>query len=182
MRSLSISFLVGTALVGLASAVKFDLLASTADKKDETIRCFSQYAPKDTKVLVTVNVGQGYNQRVDLNIYEHSEQTSVFAKKIDIKDEYNNAFDTLQDGEINICFTNTLDDGFVASPSYFREVDLEVNVGTEAKIIEEITKNKHLPNLEEQTRVLEAMVDDILNEMNYLKGREAKLRNTNGEY
>ncbi|CAO3600495.1 unnamed protein product [Absidia cylindrospora] len=140
MRSLSISFLVGTALVGLASAVKFDLHASTADKKDETIRCFSQYAPRDTKVLVTVNVGQGYNQRVNCNV------------------------------------------SFVASPTYFREVDLEVNVGTEAKIIEEITKNKHLPNLEEQTRVLEAMVDDILNEMNYLKGREAKLRNTNGKY
>jgi hypothetical protein len=55
-------------------------------------------------------------------------------------------------------------------------------VGTEAKTIEEITKNKHLPNLEEQTRVLEAMVDDILSEMNYLKGREAKLRNTNGKW
>lgn len=57
-----------------------------------------------------------------------------------------------------------------------------MNVGTEAKTIEEITKNKHLPNLEEQTRVLEAMVDDILGEMNYLKGREAKLRNTNGKW
>lgn len=57
-----------------------------------------------------------------------------------------------------------------------------MNVGTEAKTIEEITKNKHLPNLEEQTRVLEAMVDDILSEMNYLKGREAKLRNTNGKW
>lgn len=71
--------------------------------------------------------------------------------------------------------------GFVANPSYFREIDLEINVGQEAKTIEEITKTNHLPNLEEQTRVLEAMVDDILNEMSYLKGREAKLRNTNGK-
>lgn len=44
-------------------------------------------------------------------IFEDGEQPNVFAKKRDIKDEYNNAFDTLQDGEINICFTNTLDDG-----------------------------------------------------------------------
>ncbi|SAL95854.1 hypothetical protein [Absidia glauca] len=178
MRS-SFSLLIGATLVALTSAVKFDLKAATAMEQEGPGRCFSQYVPKDTKVLVTVNVGQGYNQRVDCTIFEDGEQPNVFAKKRDIKDEYNNAFDTLQDGEINICFTNTLDDGFVSSSDYYREVDVEVNVGTEAKTIEEITKNKHLPNLEEQTRVLEAMVDDILGEMNYLKGREAKLRNTN---
>lgn len=70
--------------------------------------------------------------------------------------------------------------GFVPSTDLYRAVEMEVSIGAEAKTIEEVTKNKHLPNLEEQTRVLEAMVDDILNEMNYLKDREAKLRNTNG--
>ncbi|KAI8082784.1 emp24/gp25L/p24 family/GOLD-domain-containing protein [Halteromyces radiatus] len=179
MRTFSISFLIGVTLVALSSAVKFDLHAALLADRATAERCFSQYVPKDTKVLVTVSVGPGYNQRVDCNIFEDGEQPNIFAKKQDIKNDYTNAFDTLQDGEINICFSNILDDGFLPSPDYSREIDLEVNVGTEAKTIEEITKNKHLPNLEEQTQVLEAMVDDILKEMNYLKGREAKLRNTN---
>ncbi|KAI8335959.1 emp24/gp25L/p24 family/GOLD-domain-containing protein [Chlamydoabsidia padenii] len=179
MRS-SLFVFIGATLVALTSAVKFDLKAVTSENQfGPERRCFSQYVPKDTKVLVSVHVSEGYNQRVGCSIFEDGERPNVFAKKKDIKDEYNNAFDTLQDGEINICFTNILDEGFVPSADNYREIDLEVNVGTEAKTIEEITKNKHLPNLEEQTRVLEAMVDDILNEMNYLKGREAKLRNTN---
>ncbi|ORZ11953.1 emp24/gp25L/p24 family/GOLD-domain-containing protein [Absidia repens] len=181
MRSFPLSLLLGATWVALTSAVKFDLMAATSEDMQVHQRCFSQYVPADTKVLVTINVGDGYNQRVDCEIKQDGEQSNVFGKKRDIKNDYTNAFDTLQDGEINICLSNTLDDGFVANPSYFREIDLEINVGQEAKTIEEITKTNHLPNLEEQTRVLEAMVDDILNEMSYLKGREAKLRNTNGK-
>ncbi|ORX62456.1 hypothetical protein DM01DRAFT_354660 [Hesseltinella vesiculosa] len=170
---------LAASLVGYSSAIKFDLLAAKADDIGSTQRCFAQYVPKDTKVLVTVSVADGFNQRVDYEIVEDGEHPNVYNKKRNIRNEFVNAFDTLHDGNINICFTNTLDDGFLPSSDYKREVDLEVNVGTEAKTIEEITKTKHLPNLEEQTRVLEAMVNDILNEMNYLKGREARMRNTN---
>ncbi|CAO3619727.1 unnamed protein product [Cunninghamella echinulata] len=174
MQSKSISFILVAALATFSFAVRFDLHAHT-DKIAP--KCFSQYVPKDTKVLVTVNVGEGYNQRVNFEVY--GETPNVLVKKQNIKNEFNNAFDASQDGDIKICFTNVLEEGFVPNSQYVREVELEVNVGTEAKTIEEITKNKHLPNLEEQTRVLEAMVDDILNEMNYLKGREARMRNTN---
>ncbi|KAI8065945.1 emp24/gp25L/p24 family/GOLD-domain-containing protein [Gongronella butleri] len=180
MRSRALLW-VAAALVTCASAIKFDLIAASDQDQDVHRRCFAQYVPKDTKVLVTVNVGEGYNQRVDFEIFETGEHPNVFAKKKDIKNELVNAFDTLQDGDVNICFFNHLDEGFVPSQQLSREVEVEVNVGSEAKTIEEITKNKHLPNLEEQTRVLEAMVNDILNEMNYLKIREARMRNTNGK-
>ncbi|SAL96739.1 hypothetical protein [Absidia glauca] len=180
MRSTSISLLIGTTLVALASAIKFDIRGAPHDDPFLTRRCFSQYVPKDTKVLVTAHIGEGYNQRIDCSIYEDGDKPNVFAKNRNIKDDYTSAFDTLQDGEINICFVNVLNEGFVPSTDLYRAVEMEVSIGAEAKTIEEVTKNKHLPNLEEQTRVLEAMVDDILNEMNYLKDREAKLRNTNG--
>lgn len=67
MRS-SFSLLIGATLVALTSAVKFDLKAATALEQEGPGRCFSQYVPKDTKVLVTVTVGQGYNQRVDCTV------------------------------------------------------------------------------------------------------------------
>ncbi|CAO3615611.1 unnamed protein product [Cunninghamella blakesleeana] len=174
MRSKAISFILVTALAALSFAVRFDLHANTPDSVIP--KCFFQYVPKNTKVLVTINVADGYNQHVD---FEISDASGSLLKKKNIKNDINNAFDTSEDGNIKICFTNTLEEGFVRNDQYVREVELEVNVGTEAKTIEEITKNKHLPSLEEQTRVLEAMVDDILNEMNYLKEREARMRNTN---
>ncbi|KAI8336583.1 emp24/gp25L/p24 family/GOLD-domain-containing protein [Chlamydoabsidia padenii] len=181
MPSISITLLIGIIFVVLISAIKFDIRASPYDEPQLTERCFSHYVPKNTKVLVTATISEGHNQHVDCDIYEDGEKPNVFAKKRDIKNDYTSAFDTLQDGEINICFSNTLDKGFVPSTDHYRSVDLEVNTGAEAKTIEEITRNKHLPDLEEQTRVLEAMVGGILNEMNYLKDREAKLRNTNGK-
>lgn len=66
MRSKSISFILVAALAALSSAVRFDLHASTPDSVIP--KCFFQYVPKDTKVLVTVNVADGYNQRVDFEV------------------------------------------------------------------------------------------------------------------
>lgn len=55
-------------LLTLGSAVKFDLTAALPAHVENTKRCLSQYVPKDTLVLATVNVGPGYNQRVDLEV------------------------------------------------------------------------------------------------------------------
>lgn len=65
MRSL---FLLLSGLVTLASAVKFDLAAVAIEHPENGVRCLSQYVTKDTLVLATVNVGPGYNQRVDIEV------------------------------------------------------------------------------------------------------------------
>lgn len=58
--------LLAAVLISVASAVKFDLTAATPANVESTKRCLSQYVTKDTLVFATVNVGPGYNQRVDL--------------------------------------------------------------------------------------------------------------------
>ena len=67
MRSRALLW-VAAALVTCASAIKFDLIAASDQDQNVHRRCFAQYVPKDTKVLVTVNVGEGYNQRVDFEV------------------------------------------------------------------------------------------------------------------
>lgn len=76
MRSTFISLLIGTTLVALTSAIKFDIRGAPHDDPFLTRRCFSQYVPKDTKVLVTAHIGEGYNQRIDCSVRKTEKKTA----------------------------------------------------------------------------------------------------------
>lgn len=68
MRSTFNVLLILSSILALVSAIKFDLPAVTHDRISEGTKCLNQYVAKDTLVLATVNVGEGYNQRVELEV------------------------------------------------------------------------------------------------------------------
>lgn len=68
MRSTLITAFAISALAALTNAIKFDLDAVPSERSAEGTKCLSQYIAKDNLVLVTVNVGEGYNQRVELEV------------------------------------------------------------------------------------------------------------------
>ena len=59
-------------------------------------------------------------------------------------------------------------------------VDLDVDIGADAVDYNAIANQESLSGLETEMRKLESVVEEILNEMDYLKKREAKMRDTNG--
>lgn len=77
MRSSFLTLLVLSSILAVVKAIKFDLPAVTQDHVFQGTKCLSQYVPRDTMVLVTVNVGEGYNQRVELEV-----KTNVFETKV----------------------------------------------------------------------------------------------------
>lgn len=66
MRPSFLSLLFISTYLALAKAIKFDLPAVSLDRASEGAKCLSQYIAKDNLVLATVVVGEGYNQRVEL--------------------------------------------------------------------------------------------------------------------
>lgn len=68
MRPSLISLLVLASILVVVTAVKFDLPAVKSDRASEGTKCLAQYVAKDTLVLATVNVGEGYNQRVEFEV------------------------------------------------------------------------------------------------------------------
>jgi hypothetical protein len=72
MRPSLVSLLVLLSILAVVNAVKFDLLAVKSDRASEGTKCLAQYVTKDTLVLATVNVGEGYNQRVELEVNKKS--------------------------------------------------------------------------------------------------------------
>ncbi|CAO3596628.1 unnamed protein product [Absidia cylindrospora] len=166
-------------LVILAQAVKFDLPATVADHVEQSQRCLSQFVAKDTQVYITVKVGEGYNQRIDLTVSQDGDVPSVYTKKRDIQQSFANVFNTISNGQVTACFTNSLDKGFVENSQYSRWVELDMNIGAEAMDYNALAKSEKLGPLELELRKLEKVVQEIVDEMSYLKQREALMRNTN---
>lgn len=64
---------------------------------------------------------------------------------------------------------------------YSRLVDLDVDIGADAVDYNAIAKQESLSGLEVEMRKLEGVVKEIVEELNYLKRREARMRDTNGK-
>lgn len=62
------AFLLLSLVATFVSAIKFDLDAHPSSSAFANRKCLSQYVGVNTMVIVTVKVGEGYNQRVDLEV------------------------------------------------------------------------------------------------------------------
>lgn len=182
----------------LALAIKFDLNAS---KYPET-KCIWHYANSDTLVVVTANINTGHRQRVDLDILDGSHENFTYLSKKDIKGETRLAITTHNHAEIGVCLRNFLVDSqfcFVyyqisflslqrsievpahLPDKYTSTVDLDIDVGAEAIDYNAIANQEHLSTIETDMRKLEQMTREIVADMNYLKKREERMRDTNGQ-
>ena len=64
-----------------------------------------------------------------------------------------------------------------SSPS--RHIELDIDVGADAKDWSAIQAAEQLKPVETELRRIEEMVQEVVDEMDYLRGREQKLRDTN---
>lgn len=60
-----------------------------------------------------------------------------------------------------------------------RHIELDIDVGADAKDWSAIQAAEQLKPVETELRRIEEMVQEVVNEMDYLRGREQKLRDTN---
>ncbi|RHZ43932.1 hypothetical protein Glove_801g10 [Diversispora epigaea] len=161
----------------VAALAQFDLHASPPDHVIP--KCISQYVPTDTLVVVTIKIGTGYNQKIDVEVTDNSDAHNKYGQKRDLDEETRIAFTTHADADISICFINTLDAQFQANPQYHRTIDLDVDVGAEAIDYNQLVKSEKLKPMEAELRKLEQVVQEIVDEMEYLRSREARMRDTN---
>ncbi|CEH18743.1 related to erv25-component of the copii-coated vesicles [Ceraceosorus bombacis] len=167
--------------VQLVSAIKFDLTA----EHSPPVKCIWNYALSDTLVIVTINtkpndVGSEADQRVDVEVVDGSKHNNVYLSKKGIgKKETRMAINTHTHADLGVCFKNTLRKGASAHPIKSTMIDLDVDIGADAVDYNAIANQESLSGLETEMRKLEAVAGEIVNEMDYLKKREGKMRDTN---
>jgi len=66
-------------------------------------------------------------------------------------------------------------------PRYFRNVDVDFDIGSETKDYDALAKAEKLKPMEIELRKMEDMVQDIIENMEHLQQREETMRNTNGK-
>ncbi|KAH9807901.1 emp24/gp25L/p24 family/GOLD-domain-containing protein [Melampsora americana] len=156
--------------------IKFDLTAEFTP----TPRCIWYYAMADTLVVISTNIESGEDQSMDLEIIDGSVHRNVYQAKKGINGETRIAITTHNDADLGVCFTNTLSStvDYTRLPLK-RTIDLDVDIGADAVDYNAIAKAESLSGLEVEMRKLEGIIREIVEELNYLKRREAKMRDTN---
>ncbi|KAJ6014508.1 Endoplasmic reticulum vesicle protein 25 [Penicillium herquei] len=173
MRSILALFLLA---IQLATALKFDLPASSGHGKNE--RCIRNFVSKDQLVVVTavVSGSKGDGQRVNMHIKDS--MGNDHGRPKDIVGEVRQAFTSAADTAFDVCMENQLvGRNAIASP--FREIELDVEIGADARDWNSIQIQEKLKPVETDLRRIEEMVADIVTEMDYLRTREQRLRDTN---
>ncbi|PWN29892.1 endoplasmic reticulum vesicle protein 25 [Jaminaea rosea] len=165
-------------------AIKFDIEA----RNSPTTKCIWNYALSDTLVIVTVNSGpspsssvNAEGQQIDVEIVDASHHNNVYLDKKDIRGETRMAINTHSQSDLGVCITNRLKKGHSTSGlgTPGSSIDIDVDIGADAVDYNAIANQESLSGLETEMRKLEAVAQEILDGMDYLKRREEKMRGTN---
>ncbi|KAL9582490.1 MAG: hypothetical protein Q9212_003262 [Teloschistes hypoglaucus] len=170
-------FLLSLAVLPFSSALKFDIQAHTGHG-NKYERCIRNFVAKDTLVLVTAIVSgqKGDGQMVSMHIKDAV--GNEYGRPKDIAGETRMAFTSHADAAFDVCFENQLvTTQTVMNPT--RHIELDIDIGADARDWSAIQAQEKLKPVETELRRVEELVSEIVSEMDYLRTREQKLRDTN---
>jgi hypothetical protein len=111
---------------------------------------------------------------VDISVFDTA--GNDYGRPRDVAGESRTAFTTHADAHFDVCFENT-QTGSVGGLS--RNVELDIDIGADAKDWAAVQAAEKLKPVELELRKMEGLVDEIVHELDYLRVREQRLRNTN---
>lgn len=101
-----------------------------------------------------------------------------YARPRDVAGEARYAFTAHTDSAFDVCFENILTAKHaVMNPT--RSVELDIDIGADAKDWSAIQAGEKLKPVEAELRRLSESAKELVDEMDYLRSREMKLRDTN---
>lgn len=92
------------------------------------------------------------------------------------------SFIAQKDADVIVCLTNSLAPGTKSQDGrggQRRSIELDVDIGADAVDYNHVAKKEKLEPLEAEMRRMEDVVQEIVGEMEYLRRREARMRDTN---
>lgn len=168
-------------LVALALALEFELPATPANAPIETNqgrRCLSQWLPKSTHIRVRAKVLPGFpGQSMNVEIHDDSPYMNQYGARNQL-DEATFRFDTQAHANVIVCFQNTLESHFPMDGRSLT-VQFKMESGAIAEDFHKIQQEEKLKPMEMELRRLAMTLDDVQDELQYLKMRESTLRDRN---
>jgi len=175
---LLISYLLFILCAPLISALKFDVIAHPGHESKSRERCVRNFVAKDQLVVVTAIIDGSKGDGQIVNMHIRDAMGNDYHKPKDVVGENRYAFTSHSDSAFDVCFENLLDGSSHGTPPR-RNVELDIDIGADAKDWSAIQAGEKLKPVESELRRIEEVVGEIVSEMDYLRGREVKLRDTN---
>ena len=97
----------------------------------------------------------------------------------DVVGENRYAFTSHADSVFDVCFANVFTSASSSKSIKPRHVELDIDIGADAKDWNAISASEKLKPVEAELRRIEEVVGEIVREMDYLRWREQRLRDTN---
>ncbi|KAF2773767.1 hypothetical protein EJ03DRAFT_263913 [Teratosphaeria nubilosa] len=164
-------------LLPLVSALKFDIQAHAGHESASQERCIRNFVAKDQLVVVTATVSGNKGDGQTLNMHIHDAVGNHYARPRDVVGEARYAFTSHADGPFDVCFENILSGASTHAPK--RSVELDIDIGADAKDWSAIQAGEKLKPVEAELRRLSESAKEIVEEMEFLRSREMRLRDTN---
>lgn len=98
-----------------------------------------------------------------------------YGRKKDIAGEVRVAFTAHDDAAFDVCFENVI----AGSHATKRDIELNVEIGSQARDWNQVQAAEKLKPTEAELRRIEELTDEVQRELEYLKVRETRLRDTN---
>ncbi|KAI0535098.1 emp24/gp25L/p24 family/GOLD-domain-containing protein [Xylaria digitata] len=169
--------------IASVNALKFEMTA-TSQRDGKKERCIRNFVARDTLVVVTAIVSGSKGDGQILNMHIRDTVGNEYGRPRDVAGEQRTVFTSHADAAFDVCFENTLSGalkdmkpGRVNNPT--RHVELDIDIGADAKDWSAIQATEKLRPVETELRRYEEMIQEIVTEMDYLRAREQKLRDTN---
>jgi len=164
-------------LLPLATALKFDLHSVAPQDAAKQQRCVRNFVAREQLVVVTAILDgyRGDGQRVDMHIRDA--MGNDYHRPKDVVGENRYAFTSHEDSAFDVCFENVRTSASKSNNP--RHVELDIDIGADAKDWSAIQASEKLKPVEMELRRIEETVAEIVTEMDYLRTREQKLRDTN---
>ncbi|KAK4556676.1 vesicle coat component [Recurvomyces mirabilis] len=179
MLSLALKLLLAFALP-LISALKFDIQAHPGHESASKERCIRNFVAKDQLVVVTATVSGSRGDGQILNMHIKDAVGNDYARPRDVAGENRLAFTSHADSAFDVCFENILSHTPHASAmASTRHIELDIDIGADAKDWSAIQAGEKLKPVEAELRRLSESAKEVADEMDYLRTREIKLRDTN---
>ncbi|KAF1825434.1 uncharacterized protein K489DRAFT_315367 [Dissoconium aciculare CBS 342.82] len=162
----------------LISALKFDIQAHPGHESASKERCIRNFAGNGQLVVVTATVSGSRGDGQTLNMHIKDAINNDYHRPRDVVGENRYAFTSHADSPFDICFENIIT-GHTNVGAPYRTVELDVDVGADAKDWTSIQADEKLKPIEASLKRISEVAKEIVDEMNYLKEREMMLRDTN---
>ncbi|KAI5965251.1 ERV25 [Candida pseudojiufengensis] len=179
MQSLIFNYaLILSFLLSLASSLHMEI-PSLPNPEPVCIRDFVQ-----ENQMVTVNIytdgSKGDGQRLDVKITDTLGNN--YAVRKDIVGDVKLAFTSQDNAAIDVCFTNYLEAKWKhhgSRTNSLRTIELEIESGASARNWNALQASEKLKPNEVELKKIESLTEEIVSELQYLKSREERMRDTN---